>query len=375
MMRNWYWFLGFLLFLSTVLVFYFYYGRIFIPYLYEGKIEIVPNWFSNVVSFLYPRFEVERNRHDLLFFLQKADQLILRFSLVSIFSILFIFLLRQGSALANQWNDFFSTKIDIRITHAFRVVFFAAMLSFTKDWFTYLNEYANIVTFYRPILLFKLFHLPFPNPTIIMVIFGFYWILGVLTILNIRPIFCSVCVLALFFLIQGYLYSFEKVSHAYATFGYGSMLILFLIYEQQKSIRKGSKLQDAWALQLIKVVIVLVYLMSGLEKLLISQGTWLYADTFEGYIYAYQTPIGMWVVEQDWLVFLLPKLAILFQLGFISVLFYPRLAGLFILAGISFHSGTVLLLGVGAFVNPWVFMYLFLIDWQKIFAPIFEQKN
>jgi hypothetical protein len=62
---------------------------------------------------------------------------------------------------------------------------------------------------------------------------------------------------------------------------------------------------------------------------------------------------------------LLPLGALLFELGFILTVFRPKLAWVFLPAGVLFHMGTYLLLGVGWYFNGWIATYIFFIPWER----------
>jgi hypothetical protein len=175
-------------------------------------------------------------------------------------------------------------------------------------------------------------------------------------------------------LFQGWLFGFEKIDHTFSTLTYAALLIPFLLYEYTKAQKMRAATQAAWPLQLIRICIAMVYLMAGLEKLFIAGIDWIYPDSFRSYLYLHQAPIGIWVAESDFLCALMPLLAMLFQLGFIAILFVPRLKTLILLSGVAFHTGTYLLLEVGWYINAWILVYFFFIDWTWLDQYLY-QKN
>jgi hypothetical protein len=64
----------------------------------------------------------------------------------------------------------------------------------------------------------------------------------------------------------------------------------------------------------------------------------------------------------------------LFQLGFITILFFPRLKLMILLSGVAFHIGTYLLLEVGWYINAWILVYIFFIDWTWLDSYL-NRKN
>ena len=77
------------------------------------------------------------------------------------------------------------------------------------------------------------------------------------------------------------------------------------------------------------------------------------------YIELHQAPIGLWLLQFEALIAILPFGTLFFQLGFISIVFYPKLRWVFLPMGILFHWGTFALLGVGWWIHPWQVAYLF----------------
>jgi hypothetical protein len=148
----------------------------------------------------------------------------------------------------------------------------------------------------------------------------------------------------------------------------------FLLNEHMKAIHLRQSVQDAWPLQLICVCIAMVYLMAGLEKLLIAGVDWINPDSFRSYLYLHQAPLGLWVAKSNFLCTILPLSAMLFQLGFITILFFPRLKLMILLSGVAFHIGTYLLLEVGWYINAWILVYIFFIDWTWLDSYL-NRKN
>jgi hypothetical protein len=182
-------------------------------------------------------------------------------------------------------------------------------------------------------------------------------------IFSIQPVLSSVVAAALVILLQGWLFSFEKIDHTFSTLTYAALVMPFLVYEYAKAAKKKQHTQAGWPLQLICVCIAAVYFMAGLEKLLIAGLDWIRPDSFRSYLYLHQAPIGLWVAKSNLLCTILPLVAMLFQLGFFTILFYPALRPFVLLSGIAFHTGTYLLLEVGWYINAWIMVYIFFIDW------------
>jgi hypothetical protein len=325
---------------------------------YQGH---APVWFVALVEAFYPRFAVEKQRFDLLFFLNKADQVILRLNLVLLLSAL-VMSLRQQTFMRRLKLRLFNVRKDKRSLQLLLLIFYTGYLSYVSVWYEDLALIARLVPFYKPISVYQLFNIPLPSVEFLHTVFFIMMLSGVLVILHIRPFFASVVNALSFLFLQGYFYCFEKIDHRFATLTIAVMLMPFLVHILLKS--RQYRTFNAWPLQLIRFGIAMTYLLAGLEKLFTSGFSWASAETFRTYVFLHQAPLGLQLAESDFLAHLLPFLGILFQIGFICILFFPTYRLWFILSGIAFHIGTVLLLNVGDFMNPWIFMYIFFIDWR-----------
>ncbi|HEX8528541.1 MAG TPA: hypothetical protein VF646_00895, partial [Cytophagales bacterium] len=245
-----------------------------------------------------------------------------------------------------------------------RILFYAALLFFSHEWYFDLSARYGATVFYQPLPLLRLLHLGFPPPPVLAVLCGLLWAACGLAMLNVRPVAAAGLAAGLFVLLQAWLYSFEKMDHTYALLTYAALPMPFLLAERQRARREGQPFQAAWPLRLIQLVIGLVYLQTGLEKLLIGGPGWLHPETFRNYLYLHQAPLGLWVARSDGLCVLLPALALGFELGFIGVVFRPAWAWVLLPAGVLFHAGTYLLLGVGWYFNGWIATYIFFVPWE-----------
>jgi len=137
-------------------------------------------------------------------------------------------------------------------------------------------------------------------------------------------------------------------------------LMPFLIRETKQDY----PIQSSWPLQWIRIVIASTYLLAGLEKLFTSGSDWLAPETLRGYLFLHQSSLGLWISKFPLVIILVSTLALAFQLGFILIILFPKRKLWFLSAGIGFHFGTVLLMDVGDFLTPWIFVYLFFVDWS-----------
>jgi hypothetical protein len=220
--------------------------------------------------------------------------------------------------------------------------------------------------FYRPILLLKFFNLPFPSETGILILYILFITSCIACIFNFQSIVFSIIALIVFVLIQGYIFSFEKFDHGFATYTYSAMVMPFLLWQTSKAKSNGQTHFSDWAIPLIRLVICMCYLFSGLEKIFISGIDWIRPESFRAHLLIHETTLGLKIVSSNLLCSLFAIGTILFQLSFISILPYPKLKWVILPIGITFHISTYLLMNVGGYFNPWILVYFFFIDWEKI---------
>ncbi|MBX9850214.1 MAG: hypothetical protein K2X86_00475 [Cytophagaceae bacterium] len=356
--------LPFLLIAGTTLLMtmYILFIRELIYLAYQGK---APDWFNAIVQNFYPRFIVEKNRFDLAFFLAKADQVIIRFSVITLSGSLLLILYKRSEKLKAKLNLFWNQSSSLQNIRALRVLFFSSLIIIFHDVYFDLIALGKAKVFYKPILPLNFLGIGFPSDSIILILYISFIVSCLLCILNFKPILFSIITILDFILIQAFIFSFEKTDHGFVTFTYAGMILPFLLYEYEKAKQNQSEVKG-WPLQLICTCICICYLLTGLEKIFISQLDWLHPDTLRAYLELHQAPLGLKVASNDFICSLLPALVLIFQLGFISILFNKKMKWVFLPAGILFHTGSYMLLNVGGFLNPWILGYLFFIDWGNL---------
>jgi predicted DCC family thiol-disulfide oxidoreductase YuxK len=102
-----------------------------------------------------------------------------------------------------------------------------------------------------------------------------------------------------------------------------------------------------WPLRLAQWLLVLIYLSAGTSKLINGGLRWLNGYTLAFYIgdnaLERGSAVGVWLAQHLLLVQLLSMGALAVELGFGGVLLWPRLAWLFVLAGLGLHAGIYVL--------------------------------
>lgn len=100
----------------------------------------------------------------------------------------------------------------------------------------------------------------------------------------------------------------------------------------------------SWEILLIKIGIVQMYLSSGIQKLKHSGIKWcngysLQAYLLENYLWN-EKKTALIISKKRWLCSLLSWLTLLFELGFVFIIFFPSLTYLFVTLAFLFHWGT-----------------------------------
>lgn len=354
------------LLLSYVLIF-----REMVVLAYQEK---SPDWFNTFINYLYPRFWVEKRRFSQEFFLSKTNQIVIRFTLVAwVLSSLMIFKLKSKK-FRQKNKQFWNLKVPLHQVTFIKFTFVIVIALFTWDWLWVFRDLAQASAFYQPVFLLKILELPFPSAFLCYFLVLLMWIVAVLLLFPTRKIqvLLASIVAVLFWVLQGYLNSFHKLDHTFATFTYALLLLPLMLYEQVKAQKQDLEVQNAWALQLSRVMISIAYFFTGLEKMLISGFTWFASYNLQFHIEAHQSSFGLWLAQSDFVSSILLIWVVTWELGFPLLLFFQKLKIPILVAGVLFHLGTFLLLGVGGWYSPWWLVYV--VFWDINRKPLKNQK-
>ncbi len=327
-----------------ITIFYVWEGRDWVLQILEGDIS---SWQTEVIQFLYPRFSVEIQRLSKDFFLQKADQLVLRINALSFLGLLF-FALYRSSIYKVKISAFWDKQASVSGTKYLVRLFYTGIFLFTKDWLSFLLDYNALTPFYKPFSFNALLQIPFPSANILYILWSAYAVSIVCVALWIKPLWFSIIASSIFIFLQSFLYSFEKINHAFATTSYAIIICPILVYYSIKAEKHGKVFQEAWAIVLIKLAVGIAYFQSGLEKAMNSGFNWFQND------FLLQTNISIGFFNNS-----LPLLVMGFQMSFILFTWKTPWQWIFLIGGVVFHFSTVWFINVGAFLNPWIFMYIF----------------
>lgn len=134
--------------------------------------------------------------------------------------------------------------------------------------------------------------------------------------------------------------------------------LIFLLVPQAagktaRLFRENTQKETAaiWPLKMVQFSMGLVYLSSGFSKLLIGGAAWMDGQTLktllmESWIYSY-SPLTEYVAANDMLCRALSVMTILFEVFFITTVFFRVLIRPFLASAVFFHAGTYVLMGPG----------------------------
>jgi hypothetical protein len=362
--------IGFVLLQIGVLFFYISFIRPQVIALLEGKDFSID--FLQIVHHFYPRFLVERQRFEASFFVEKADQVIVRWLLVSSFFVV-LWLLPNTHTIHRFFKLYWNLFVRRKTVKYILTAFFVSIVCYTHDWIEIIGQ-VRASQVYQSHLLWS--WLPFPSELTVFLLYCAMILCSLFVILlmyiNQHHLYRLITALSaiavlLFVGLQLFYYSAEKIDHTYATLNYAAFFVPFLVYDYAKSI--GKENMNAWAIQAIGLSIGIVYCMAGLEKLFISKLAWLEPTTLRSYLYLHPTSIGLWVAPYTVICQILSILVLLVQLGFIVGVLFRKYRFYAIVGGIAFHIGTFLMMGIGDYNTPWIFVYIFLLP------EVFHKKS
>jgi hypothetical protein len=192
-----------------------------------------------------------------------------------------------------------------------------------------------------------------------------YWLVtiaGVLALVGLwtRPAMFLFALGDWFFV--SHMYSYGDVHHREAVFALFLVALAFAPSGASLSVdallrrRRGERPTTAatselamWPLKFAHVLLAMTYFSTGMTKLLSGGLAWMNGYTLQNYILSdaitRNIPLGLWVAQQHSLCMLLSIGTVLFEVFFFVSLLVPRIAPLFFLGGILFHTGLYFVAG------------------------------
>jgi hypothetical protein len=158
--------------------------------------------------------------------------------------------------------------------------------------------------------------------------------------------------------LQAYYYSFGDLHHpealmvlalwalAFSPAGRALSVDSLLARGPRASLVAGAKersIYAAWPLLLLAALLGVVYLDSAVKKLWVAGLDWMNGETLQFYLFADASrrgsELGLWLARQHTLAWLLSWVTIVFEATFFLVLFWPRLAWVYVPLGLGLHAG------------------------------------
>ncbi|MCS6824268.1 MAG: HTTM domain-containing protein [Cytophagaceae bacterium] len=334
---------------------------------YEGKSS---SFITNLIDLIYPRFEYEKNRLGIDFFINKSSQILRRMSALFLFISLITFSYYRFDVFRKFLRDHLYVELVHKRVDVLRKILYTFFLFVASDLTHSLLMRTHVSAFYQPVLLLRIMGIPFPSAGLIGLLSFTLFVSIICVLFNYRAVLFSAISIILFVIMEGLHTSFGKTDHGYTTFMYVLMMFPFLLNESKTKKNDAS----AWPLLLMRVSICLVYLMSGLEKLTNSGTYWLDHLNFKTLLLLHPTDVGLWIADSVFLCSILAIGGIAFQLCFWLILFVPlRLKYFFLITAVMFHYGNVILLDIGSFINAWVISLSVFVDWEKLRFPVVKR--
>jgi uncharacterized membrane protein YphA (DoxX/SURF4 family) len=318
----------------------------------------LPELIQNFIEKLYPRLIVEKHRFNSGFFIQKAQQIVFRTWLILFLSAFSGLFYTKNKLFSIQVKSFWNEPVSRNNHNLILFIFFSGLLFYTTTYWFDLPDLYRFSAFYQPVSFLRWLSVPFPAPFISRSLCIFLYVSCLCIILKQLPVFFASLAAILFILFQGWMNSFEKMEHTYTTLTYAALLMPFLANQENKP--------EGWALPLIRLSVGTSYFFAGIEKLSISGLDWFRADTLIFHLQQHPTDSGLWASHYPFLCTILQISVIFFEIGFVACVFFPSLRWIFLPMGVAFHTGTWVLMNIGHWSSPWVFVYLFFIRWDKV---------
>lgn len=121
----------------------------------------------------------------------------------------------------------------------------------------------------------------------------------------------------------------------------------------------------AWPLVLVKVLLAGSYLASGLWKIRNTGWSWANGTVLQANLaeraLASDLPVALWLASKPELCHLASIATLAFELGFWTVLLVPGFGPLYAIAGLTFHAGTQVFMGIH-YLTYWGLAYLVFVD-------------
>lgn len=233
-------------------------------------------------------------------------------------------------------------------------------------------------SFLHPQVMIRLIAAVFPRevwftPRTISVVWWLVVALGLLSLVGLfTRVVMPVFALGTWFLVA-HRFSYGDVHHSEAMFAFFLMSLSLSPCNEHLSLdawrkqRAGRPPEETspfarWPFALSHLLLAMVYLSTGITKLMFGGLRWMNGYTLQGRTLqdalGRDVPLGIWLAQQHELAILLSIGTIIFELGFSASLFLPRWRTAFFAAALAFHVGLHMVAGHGFFGHMTVVLIL-----------------
>lgn len=294
-----------------------------------------------IIDYFFPRFEIEKHRFPISFFIDKKNQILYRFTFLALVIVAFKRLPKTST------NTIKSLDFNIRMFHLFIGLFVSA-------WTLDIQKLVSLKFLFSSVKILNLFQLPEPTHFFLIALFSITIGSAFISVFKVNK-WVSLISFTGFLLIQSIFSSYQKIDHGFTPLLYlGFTFCLYLF-------RKTEKVD----ITRISVLIVsLIYFQAGIEKILISGSELLNPENIIIHFSNHPTIFSKYLLHFPILLEISFLIVVIFQLTFVLVPFIPKLKNYYIISGIIFHLSTYIVLEVGWWISPWSLALLLLIDWS-----------
>jgi hypothetical protein len=129
---------------------------------------------------------------------------------------------------------------------------------------------------------------------------------------------------------------------------------------------------NGWPIRTALAVVAIVYFLTGFQKVVTSGPAWVLSDNLRNVMYtapfsgrAPTDSVALFIADHAWLAHLAAGATLAIELGFISILVWPRVRPLFVIAAVALHTSIWLTHGLD--YAAWAaVVVVVLIDWSAV---------
>jgi len=129
------------------------------------------------------------------------------------------------------------------------------------------------------------------------------------------------------------------------------LIIAFAEYElKPKNITSVSQSFPFWPLAIVRIYLGSIYFIAGISKIQNSGFAWFTGESLRSSLLTrslfLESDLPLMIANSPMLCFFLSIISIIFELLFISIVFWPQFSLFYFLAGVCFHFGILMTMGL-----------------------------